>query len=61
MITDTKHIKKQAWQTVAQQQGFPQPSDHQLTVIMDMRLERAITEVKFKELSALLRSLLLLS
>ena len=45
MIADTKHIKKQAWQTVAQQQGFSQPSDHQLTLIMDMRLERAITEV----------------
>ncbi|CAL5219752.1 g1652 [Coccomyxa viridis] len=45
VITDTKHIKKQAWHEVARQQGFNEPTDHQLTLIMDMRLERAITEV----------------
>ena len=45
MITDTKHIKKQAWQEVAQQHRFAEPTDHQLTLILDMRLERAITEV----------------
>ncbi len=45
VITDTKHIKKQAWQEVARQQGFKEPTDHQLTLILDMRLERAITEV----------------
>ena len=45
MITDTKHIKKQAWLEVARQQGFTEPSVHQLTMILDMRLERAITEV----------------
>ena len=45
MITDTKHIKKQAWQEVARQQGYAEPTVHQLTLILDMRLERAITEV----------------
>jgi len=45
VIADIKHIKKQAWQAVARQQGLAEPSEHQLTLIMDMRLERAITEV----------------
>ena len=47
MIADTKHIKKQAWREVAQEQGLLEPSEDQLTLILDMRLERAITEVQF--------------
>ena len=45
MIADTKHIKKQAWRKVAEEQGLSEPSEDQLTLILDMRLERAITEV----------------
>lgn len=45
MLVDTKQMKKQAWHEVAQQQGLSKPSDDQLGFILDMRLERAITEV----------------
>ena len=45
MIADTKHIKRQAWREVAREHGLSEPSENQLTLILDMRLERAITEV----------------
>ncbi len=45
VIADTKHMKRRAWQKIAQEEGLRVPSDEQLDKVADMRLERAIMEV----------------